>query len=158
VSYRLRTGVRDVAHVLALNWCTAPLNVTGTAGGAVTEPPGNMVALPSNTDVCRWFLLVAERPLSPAGMRATDWAIINGACPELPGTEWESKPEFCPTLSHVVQPEIVLPGTEGLNRTIMRAETGPLIHQTQLRTRQSELHRRGPRGSPERSRPNESSV
>ena len=80
------------------------------AGGAVTEPPGNMVALPSNTDVCRWFLLVAERPLSPAGMRGTDWAIINGACPELPGTEWESKPEFCPTLSQVVQPEIVLPG------------------------------------------------
>ena len=87
MSYRLRTGVRDVAHVLALNWRTAPLNVTGTAGGAVTEPPGNMVALPSNTDVCRWFLLVAERPLSPAGMRATDWAIINGACPELRGTE-----------------------------------------------------------------------
>ena len=40
----------------------------------------------------------------------TDWAIINGACPELSGTEWENKPEFCPTLSHVVQPEIVLPG------------------------------------------------
>ena len=40
----------------------------------------------------------------------TDWAIINGACPELSGTEWENKPKFCPTLSHVVQPEIVLPG------------------------------------------------
>jgi hypothetical protein len=40
----------------------------------------------------------------------TVWAIINGACPELSGTEWENKPEFCPTLSHVVQPEIVLPG------------------------------------------------
>ena len=38
----------------------------------------------------------------------TDWAIINGACPELSGTEWENKPEFCPTLSHVVQLEIVL--------------------------------------------------
>jgi hypothetical protein len=53
-----------------VSWCTAPLNVTGTAGGAVTEPPGNMVALPSNTDVCRWFLLVAERPLSPARTRS----------------------------------------------------------------------------------------
>jgi hypothetical protein len=27
---------------------------------------------------------------------ATDWAIINGACPELSGTEWENKPEFLP--------------------------------------------------------------
>ena len=33
----------------------------------------------------------------------TDWAILNGACPELSRTEWENKPEF-------VQPEIVLPG------------------------------------------------
>jgi hypothetical protein len=40
----------------------------------------------------------------------TDWAIINGACPELSETEWENKPESCPALSHVVQPEIVLPG------------------------------------------------
>ena len=40
----------------------------------------------------------------------TEWQILNGACPDLPGTEWENKPEFCPTLSRVVEPEIVLPG------------------------------------------------
>jgi hypothetical protein len=45
-----------------------------------------------------------------AKANGTDWAILNGACSELSGTEWENKPEFCPTLSHVVQPEIVLPG------------------------------------------------
>ena len=50
----------------------------------------------------------------------TDWAIINGACPELSGTEWENKPEFCPTLSHVVQPEIVLPGIA--NRAAVQEE------------------------------------
>jgi hypothetical protein len=40
----------------------------------------------------------------------TDWEILNGACPELLGTQWTHNTEFCPTLSHVVQPEIVLPG------------------------------------------------
>ena len=53
---------------------------------------------------------ISSRATSFPSRDVTDWAIINGACPELPGTEWESKPEFCPTLSHVVQPEIVLPG------------------------------------------------
>ena len=38
------------------------------------------------------------------------WEILNGACLELSGTEWKDKPEFCPTLSHVVEPEVVLPG------------------------------------------------
>jgi len=40
----------------------------------------------------------------------TDWEIINGACPELSGTDWKDNPEFCPTLSHVAEPEVVLPG------------------------------------------------
>jgi hypothetical protein len=39
-----------------------------------------------------------------------DWEILNGACSELSGTEWKDNPEFCPTLSHVVQPDVLLPG------------------------------------------------
>jgi hypothetical protein len=39
-----------------------------------------------------------------------DWKILNAACPELAGTEWKDNPEFCPTLSHVVQPDVLLPG------------------------------------------------
>ena len=39
-----------------------------------------------------------------------NWAILNGACVELSGTRWKDKPEFCPTLSEVAEPEIVLPG------------------------------------------------
>jgi hypothetical protein len=39
-----------------------------------------------------------------------DWEILNGACSELSGTKWRDNPEFCPTLSHVVEPEVVLPG------------------------------------------------
>src|SRR3974390_1772443 len=38
------------------------------------------------------------------------WEILNGACLDLLGTEWKDKPEFCPTLSQVVEPEVVLPG------------------------------------------------
>jgi hypothetical protein len=39
-----------------------------------------------------------------------DWEILNAACSELSGTEWKDNPEFCPTLSHVVQPDVLLPG------------------------------------------------
>jgi hypothetical protein len=38
------------------------------------------------------------------------WKIVNGACPELAGTRWKDKPEFCPTLSQIAQPEVALPG------------------------------------------------
>jgi hypothetical protein len=40
----------------------------------------------------------------------TKWEILNGACSELSGTEWKNNPEFCPTLSQVVEPDVVLPG------------------------------------------------
>jgi hypothetical protein len=52
--------------------------------------------------------------------KGSDWQILNGACPELSGTEWESNPEFCPTLSQVVEPEVVLPGI--LNRAEVQKE------------------------------------
>jgi len=38
------------------------------------------------------------------------WEIISGACPELSGTQWSNKPEFCPTLFQVAEPDITLPG------------------------------------------------
>jgi hypothetical protein len=44
--------------------------------------------------------------------KGREWEIINGACQELSGTKWKNNPEFCPTLSQVVEPEIVLPGVE----------------------------------------------
>jgi len=50
----------------------------------------------------------------------TDWEILNGACPELSGTEWKNNPEFCPILSQVAEPEIVLPGV--INRATVQAE------------------------------------
>ena len=31
-------------------------------------------------------------------IKNADWEILNGACPELSGTKWENKPEYCPTL------------------------------------------------------------
>jgi hypothetical protein len=50
----------------------------------------------------------------------TDWEILNGACPELSGTPWKNNPEFCPTLSQVLEPEIVLPGVT--SRATVQAE------------------------------------
>ena len=38
------------------------------------------------------------------------WTILNGSCPELAGTPWEGKPEYCPVLSMVAEPDVTLPG------------------------------------------------
>ena len=48
------------------------------------------------------------------------WEILKADCSELSGTEWKDHPEFCPTLSHVAEPEVVLPGVA--NRAAVRAE------------------------------------
>ena len=50
----------------------------------------------------------------------TDWEILNGACPELSETEWSNNPEFCPTLSHIAEPEVILPGV--VSRVIVQVE------------------------------------
>ena len=47
------------------------------------------------------------------------WEILTPSCPELSGTKWEDKPEFCPILSKVVEPDVVLPGVE--NRSVILA-------------------------------------
>jgi hypothetical protein len=48
------------------------------------------------------------------------WTISNGACPELAGTRWSDRPEYCPTLSQVAQPDVILPGLA--NREAVVAE------------------------------------
>ena len=49
-----------------------------------------------------------------------EWKIINPGCLELTGTRWADKPEFCPTLSLVLEPDTVLPGVP--NRDAIVAE------------------------------------
>jgi hypothetical protein len=39
---------------------------------------------------------------------------------DLAGTQWAHKPEFCPTLTEVAQPDVVLPGIAA--REIVLAE------------------------------------
>jgi hypothetical protein len=53
---------------------------------------------------------VVRRQVSVILTYSKDWEILNGACSELSGTKWKDNPEFCPTLSHVVEPEVLLPG------------------------------------------------
>jgi hypothetical protein len=48
------------------------------------------------------------------------WEIINGSCPELTETRWTNKPEFCPILSLVAEPDVSLPGAS--NRAAIQAE------------------------------------
>jgi hypothetical protein len=48
------------------------------------------------------------------------WIIINGPCLELSGTQWSDRPEFCPILSQVVEPDVTLPGA--WNRVAIQAE------------------------------------
>ena len=48
------------------------------------------------------------------------WEIINGFCPELSGTQWNNRPEYCPILSQVAEPDVTLPGAP--NRVAIQAE------------------------------------
>src|SRR5450631_207204 len=50
----------------------------------------------------------------------TSWEILSAGCVDLAGTRWADKPEFCPTLSHVVQAEVILPGVT--DREVVLAE------------------------------------
>jgi hypothetical protein len=40
----------------------------------------------------------------------TDWEIIGGPCVELAGTHWLLYAEYCPTLSKIAEPDVLLPG------------------------------------------------
>ena len=40
----------------------------------------------------------------------SEWSILNGSCPELSGTKWDGKPEYCPVLTAVASPDVILPG------------------------------------------------
>jgi hypothetical protein len=46
---------------------------------------------------------------------AGGWEIIGGPCLELAGTHWMRHPEFCPTLSGVAEPDVLLPGATERN-------------------------------------------
>jgi hypothetical protein len=43
-------------------------------------------------------------------IKGRDWEILNGTCLALSGTAWKDDLEFCRTLSHVAEPEVVFPG------------------------------------------------
>jgi hypothetical protein len=62
--------------------------------------------------------------------RGIDWEILNGSCLELSGTRWKNNPEFCPTLSHVAEVEVVLPGVA--NRTAVQEEIDRVTVETNL--------------------------
>jgi hypothetical protein len=49
-----------------------------------------------------------------------EWQILNGSCPELAGTQWDGKPEYCPVMTVVAEPDIALPGAA--NRAAVQAE------------------------------------
>jgi hypothetical protein len=40
----------------------------------------------------------------------SDWEIIGGPCVELAGTHWLLYAEYCPTLSKIAEPDVLLPG------------------------------------------------
>jgi hypothetical protein len=50
----------------------------------------------------------------------TSWEILNKGCVDLAGTRWADQPEFCPTLSHIVQADVILPGVA--DREVVLAE------------------------------------
>src|ERR1700710_1216797 len=39
-----------------------------------------------------------------------EWQILNASCAELAGTRWDRRPEYCPVLTVVAEPDVTLPG------------------------------------------------
>ena len=39
-----------------------------------------------------------------------EWKILNAGCPDLAGTQWAGKPEYCPVLTVIAEPDVTLPG------------------------------------------------
>lgn len=58
----------------------------------------------------------------------TQWTIVKPSCSELVGTRWDGRPEYCPILSVVVEPDVILPGVA--DRAVISAE----IHKKLLRS------------------------
>ena len=52
------------------------------------------------------------------------WKILNGSCTELIGKPWSGKHEYCPILSLVVEPDVILPGLA--SRTEVQADVDRL--------------------------------
>ena len=48
------------------------------------------------------------------------WTILNSSCLELAGTQWDGKPQYCPVLTVVAEPDVALPGVT--NRAAVLAE------------------------------------
>jgi hypothetical protein len=55
------------------------------------------------------------------------WEILNEGCVDLAGTRWAHKPEYCPTLSHVVQAEVTLPGLADRDAVLAEITQGRLV-------------------------------
>jgi hypothetical protein len=57
----------------------------------------------------------------------TSWEILNEGCVDLAGSRWANKPEFCPTLSYVVQAEVTLPGMADRDAVLAEIAQGRLV-------------------------------
>ena len=56
----------------------------------------------------------------------SNWEILRGPCLDLAGTTWENRAEFCPTLSHVAEPDVVLPDVNSRLEVIAEIERNKL--------------------------------
>ena len=56
------------------------------------------------------------------------WEINGGPCIELSGTKWSNRAEFCPTLSLVAEPDVVLPGAS--DRVVVEEQVGAFDEHT----------------------------
>jgi hypothetical protein len=52
------------------------------------------------------------------------WLIMNAGCTDLVHTRWRDHPEYCPTLSHVVEPEVILPGVTARSAVLAEITRG----------------------------------
>ena len=57
----------------------------------------------------------------------TSWEILNEGCVDLAGTSWANKSEFCPTLSQIVQAEVILPGVAEREAVLAEIAQGKVV-------------------------------
>ena len=54
------------------------------------------------------------------------------ACPDLIGTQWEGSPQFCPTLTVVAEPDMILPGVTIRARVQAEIDVSKVVNLTAM--------------------------
>ena len=82
-----------------------------------TSSKGTMIGMQTRCPKCT----------STVRTTGASWEILNKGCVDLAGTRWADRPEFCPTLSDVVQAEVTWPGIADRDAVLAEIVQGRVV-------------------------------